>query len=587
MLDIRVMLIVISWSGILLLAVGIGAGSRRANGLGTWNLALAAHTAAGVLWALRSFTPFWLGTLLSNMLMMASHGLYTAAVLEFFGARLPRRWVLGPVAFVGLTWLLLRDDYVGRVALAGVLFGVGELCPAVALYRRGRETRSPAQWLVMSAFGLYAMVFFSRFVVATFAPGSLGEHHSNTALQSVTYVVTSAFSLPTSVGFILMQRERAEQESERRKRELEALNGTLEGRVDAQVKEIVARSREVERLNAELRQQVQERSDELVRVLARVSRELGDEGPLAEGTRLGGRFVIDDVLGTGGMGAVYRALDTATGERVALKVIATTAVGELESVYRFLREAHASARVAHPAIVHARHVDVSEGRLFLVFELVDGVALDRLLREGRALPSGAVARFGAQLADALAAAHAAGVVHRDVKPGNVMVTRGRAGVRLLDFGISKLQDLAPSEAERTRTHAVLGTPAYMAPEQVTASSAVTDRCDVYAVGTILFELLAGRRPFVADTAMALAAMRVLGDAPSLRELAPQVPDALAALVQRCLARAPADRPSAAALAHALEDIAEALGDRGASLVDVTGEAPPARVHVSLMPTAQA
>jgi len=187
-----------------------------------------------------------------------------------------------------------------------------------------------------------------------------------------------------------------------------------------------------------------------------------------------------------------------------------------------------------------------------------------------------VARFGAQLADALAAAHAAGVVHRDVKPGNVMVTRDRAGVRLLDFGISKLQDLAPSEAERTRTHAILGTPAYMVPEQVTASSAVTDRCDVHAAGTILFELLAGRRPFIADTTMALAAMRVLGDAPSLQ-----------ALVQRCLARSPADRPSAAELARSLEAQADALGDRGASLVDAAGEAPAARVSVAPLPTAQA
>jgi len=107
------------------------------------------------------------------MLMMASQPLYTAAVLEFFGGRLRRRWVLGPVAFVFVTWLVLRDDYVGRVSLAGELFGVGELCPAVALYRRGRATRSPAQWLVMSAFGLYALVFFWRFAVVTLAPGSL------------------------------------------------------------------------------------------------------------------------------------------------------------------------------------------------------------------------------------------------------------------------------------------------------------------------------------------------------------------------------------------------------------------------------
>ena len=573
------MLIVVSWSGILLLAVGVGTGRHRTHGLGLWNLALAAQTVSGVLFALRDRVSPWLSVVLANAALMLSQPLYTAAILEFFGRRLRRGWIVGPTALVLVAWVALRDDYIARVALAGALFGVGELCPAVALFRHGRATRSPAQWLVMGAFGLYAAVFFSRLGWAIFAPHTVGGHFSTSPLQSVTYVVTNAFILPTSVGFLLMHRERAEEA-------LAALNGTLEQKVDAQVTEIVARSREVERLNIELRQQVQERSDELVRVLARAAQGRVDAGPLPEGTRLGGRFVIDDLLGTGGMGAVYRALDTATGERVALKVITAMPAGEFEAVYRFLREAYASAKVAHPAIVHARHVDVSEGRLFLVFELVDGVALDVLLRDGRALAPGAVARFGAQLADALAAAHAVGVVHRDVKPGNIMVTRHRAGVRLLDFGISKLQDLAPSAAERTRTHAVLGTPAYMSPEQVTEASAVTDRSDVYAVGTILFELLAGRRPFVADSAMALAALRVLGDAPSLAALAPKVPDALAATVQRCLARAPVDRPGAAELSRALAGIADALGDRAESLVDAPRERTP-RAPAAVAPTLHA
>jgi serine/threonine-protein kinase len=349
----------------------------------------------------------------------------------------------------------------------------------------------------------------------------------------------------------------------RQRDELERLNAELERRVHSQVGEIVARAGEVDQLNAQLQAQVRARSDELSLALARLAQQRHPAGAVLRGTVLGGRFVVGDVIGEGGMGAVYAGTDRATGARVALKVVQATSTRTLEALRRFAREAGTAAAITHPAVVRMIDVDISDdGLLFQAQELIDGVPLSRQL-QGAWSPADA-ARLGAVLCDALAAAHAAAVIHRDVKPENVMLTASAPGLKLLDFGIAKLHAAVQGHGRgdgtdtMTRTGMVVGTPAYMAPEQA-LGTAVTDRADVYAVGAILFRLLTERPPFEAESARALVAVRALHDPPRVRAFQPTVPASLAELVDGCLVRPAADRPSAAELAPRLAAWADAAG----------------------------
>jgi serine/threonine-protein kinase len=274
---------------------------------------------------------------------------------------------------------------------------------------------------------------------------------------------------------------------------------------------------------------------------------------------LGGRFIVGEVIGEGGMGAVYAGVDQVTGARVALKIVQATSTRTLDALRRFAREAGTAAAINHPAVVRMIDVDVSEdGLLFQAQELIDGEPLSRQLH--RAWHPGDAARVGAVLGEALAAAHAVAVVHRDVKPENAMLTPIAPGLKLLDFGIAKLHAAAQgySGDAMTRTGIIVGTPAYMAPEQALGAG-VTDRADVYAVGVILFRLLSERLPFEAESARALGLLRALHDAPRVRAFQPAVPAALAELVDRCLARRPEDRPSAAELARGLAAWADTAG----------------------------
>jgi serine/threonine-protein kinase len=238
-------------------------------------------------------------------------------------------------------------------------------------------------------------------------------------------------------------------------------------------------------------------------------------------------------------------------------VIPAACARELDALRRFLQEATSTATVNHPAVVRVLHVDVSgDGMLFQVQELVDGDTLQRRLTE-RPWDPGVVARIAGVLCEALAAAHAGGVIHRDVKPSNVMLTRAAPGLKLLDFGIAKLREAASFAEVETRTGAVLGTPAYMAPEQIGGATDLGDRLDVYAVGVILFLLLTGRLPFEAESARKMLLAHVLDAPPDPRSLEESVPDDLAALVARCLQKEPEDRPGAAELASALAAFARA------------------------------
>jgi hypothetical protein len=341
---------------------------------------------------------------------------------------------------------------------------------------------------------------------------------------------------------------------------LAELNVGLERRVGEQVAEIVQRAREVEELNAQLAAKVRERSTELSIALAQLARQHTDRS-VPKGLVLGDRFEVKEMLGAGGMGAVYSGIDRTNGTRVAIKIIRASTSREFDALRRFIREAGTAARVDHPAVVRMIHVDVShDGMLFQAQELVDGTTLQRRLRHGLRWEPGVVARFASVLCDALAAAHAVGVVHRDVKPGNVMIASAAPGLKLLDFGISKLYDDADDAPDEgaTRTGMILGTPAYMAPEQVDGGRRVTDRADVYAVGVILFQMLTGRLPFEEITRRAPLRALLL-DAPDIRSLHAEAPEALAHGVARCLERDPESRPDARQLAGELAAFANREG----------------------------
>jgi hypothetical protein len=344
---------------------------------------------------------------------------------------------------------------------------------------------------------------------------------------------------------------------EEQRQALSQLNVGLERRVADQVSEIVLRAQEVERLNAQLQVQVRERSMELARALEKLAQQRGDDGKLRRGVLLGGRFEIEGVLGEGGMGVVYQGLDRSSGARVAIKVVHAGS-SQLDAVHRFLREARAVATVAHPGIVRMLHVDVSDdGTLFQAQELVAGDVLEQRLRRGARWDAHVVARLCATLLDALAAAHALGIVHRDVKPSNMIITLAEPGLKLLDFGISKLYEDGLGDDGYTRTGTILGTPAYMAPEQVVAGTEMSDRVDVYAVGVILFQMLTGKYPFEeSSTPRALAHNHVAVAAPDARALEPAVPEQLAALVALCLRKDPDARPSAAEMAQRLARFAD-------------------------------
>jgi serine/threonine-protein kinase len=339
---------------------------------------------------------------------------------------------------------------------------------------------------------------------------------------------------------------------------IERLNASLERRVAEQVSEIVARADEVATLNAQLQVQVRERSAELSTALAKLALQAEDGESVRTGTILGDRFEVGDILGTGGMGAVYAGTDRVTGLRVAIKVTQAGSSQQLDGLRRFLREAQSAARVTHPAVVRTLHVDVSnDGMLYQVQELVEGETLQSRCVTRQPWEPGTVARLVSVLCDALAAAHAEGVVHRDVKPANIMLTRTSPGLKLLDFGIAKLhEDARADDRQTTQTGAMLGTPAYMAPEQFDTRRGVTDRVDVYAVGVLLFLLLTGHHPFEGPTPRAMMADHLLTDAPDVRSAAPSVPDALADLVARCLRKSADERPTASSLAKDLAAFAD-------------------------------
>ncbi len=276
------------------------------------------------------------------------------------------------------------------------------------------------------------------------------------------------------------------------------------------------------------------------------------------GQVLAGKYRVEAVLGQGGFGVVYRGTHLSLGGDVAIKFLLTEWTDHAHPRVRFKREAEVLAKLRHPGIVSVFDFGEDGGDLYLVMELVRGTVLSDLLSVE--LPPFSFERIGGilvQVLEVLEAAHGAGIVHRDLKPDNIMLLDAGDGVervKVLDFGLALDLEAGPNSVKLTATQTINGTPNYMSPEQCRGQR-VDPASDIYTLGVIFYELIAGERPFIQDEAAALFAQHMFVDAPPLEERGYKraAPLALAALVKRAMAKKPQERPTAPQLRAALED----------------------------------
>ncbi len=273
------------------------------------------------------------------------------------------------------------------------------------------------------------------------------------------------------------------------------------------------------------------------------------------GKTIGGRYQIEALLGQGGMSAVYKATDPNLRRVVAVKIIHSHLSGDQEFVRRFEEEAAAVAQLRHPNIIQVHDFSHDGPTYFIVFEFVPGESLQewlkRLNESGRQMDYKEAANIAADVADALHYAHDQGLVHRDVKPANVIINV-RSQPILMDFGIAKIV----GGTQHTATGAVLGTARYMSPEQIKGEG-VDARSDIYSLGVMLFEMVSGRPPFEAESAMTLMMMHMQDPVPNVGELRPEVPTALANVITKALSKDPTNRfRTAAEFASALRRLDE-------------------------------
>jgi serine/threonine-protein kinase len=277
-----------------------------------------------------------------------------------------------------------------------------------------------------------------------------------------------------------------------------------------------------------------------------------EETTLPAGSRLG-KYQIVRPLGAGGMGAVYEALHTEIGKRVAIKTLSPAVAAIPGARQRFLREAQLTARLRHPHIVDLSDMGAEAGTAFLVMELLAGEDLAHMLARTGPMQPRALVDLVLPVCSALIAAHDAGIVHRDLKPQNIFLANGPRGIepKVLDFGISKSSDAEPS-AGLTGTGSVIGTPHYLAPEQIKDARKAGPASDQYSIGVILYRCLTDREPFDGDSVFSVLQAIVIGTPVPLRELRDDLPEGLDAIVERAMNSEPSERyPSLRDLGRAL------------------------------------
>ncbi len=269
---------------------------------------------------------------------------------------------------------------------------------------------------------------------------------------------------------------------------------------------------------------------------------------------LGSSYTLEGEIGRGGMGVVFNARDERLKRQVAVKVLPPELAFREEIRLRFVREAETAARLSHPHIVPIYSVGESpDGLVYFVMAYVDGESLGAKLKRRGRLPPDESRRIMQETADALGAAHAFGIIHRDVKPDNILLEGSRGRVVVTDFGIAKALSSTTGGATLTATGVAIGTPHYMSPEQAAGDREIDGRSDIYSLGVVAYQMLAGELPFQAPTVPGILMKHITERAPLVTDRRPEVPEDLAACVMRSLEKDPEDRwPTADALRRALE-----------------------------------
>jgi serine/threonine-protein kinase len=268
---------------------------------------------------------------------------------------------------------------------------------------------------------------------------------------------------------------------------------------------------------------------------------------------LGGMYTLEGEIGRGGMGVVYRARDERLQRRVAIKVLPPELAFQSDIRARFTREAQTAARLSHPHIVPIHTVGEGEGLVYFVMGYVDGESVAGRIRRRGKLPVEEARRIMAETADALGAAHTFGVIHRDIKPDNILLEGTRGRVMVTDFGIAKALSQA-SGATLTGAGVAIGTPSFMSPEQAAGEREIDGRSDIYSLGVVAYQMLTGDLPFYAPTVAGILMKQITEPAPDVRTKRPDTPEDLALAVSRCLEKDPENRwPTADALRRGLEN----------------------------------